>query len=178
MRSTAVLLLVGLVLLAPARVQASDGEAPSVLREPVSLGVATALGTIGTVVPLVAGGLTFIGLQTGGDAMSLVSSGIAIMAFGLALGPGLAHGYIGRRGYAAASTIVRMGLAVGLCVSTQLLFVAMIAAPIVGSGLLAWAIVDLALVPRMVEAANEARVSLVPWTDARGGTGLAVLGRF
>jgi hypothetical protein len=163
-----------LVLAAPAPAGAESDA-------PVSESTALAIGLTGTFVPIVAGGLIMTGMAVDDRwFQGYVAGTYAISALGLAIGPALAYGYMGKKLYASVSALARIGLA-GLAVGMMWtefpgIILSLTLFPVL---LGSWAIVDLALIRHVARKTNKRiETALAPWTDGRGGGGLALCGRF
>ncbi|MBW2262505.1 MAG: hypothetical protein JRG91_11075 [Deltaproteobacteria bacterium] len=173
-------LVMAMAMAAPAR---AESDAPASGSDaPVSESTALAIGLAGTFVPIVAGGLIMTGMAVDDRwFQGYVAGTYAFASLGLALGPALAYGYMGKKLYASLSALTRLGLA-GLGASMMwttgppgTILSLMIIPIILGS----WAIVDLALIRRVARKTNkQIETALAPWMDGRGGAGLAVCGRF
>lgn len=150
---------------------------PGVADAEVDGRAALTLGLTASLVPVAAGGLIMTGMAADDNHLMGYATGTYVVAgLGLALGPALAYGLMGKTLYASISAAARLAvgaLAVNVLWSWPGVILSMTLFPAI---LLTWAIVDLALIKRVARKTNE-NMALAPWTDGRGA-GLAVYGRF
>jgi hypothetical protein len=154
---------------------------PALGSEAVEEGRALAWGLSGTFVPLAAGGLV-IGIGMAVDDrvfFSAFTAAGALAMFGFAVGPAMAYGYMGRRIYAAVSSVAKIGivtLGVGQIFMHSMGMMLFLTAFL--PAMAASAVVELALIRHVARrSAGRIETAISPWAGPAGG-GLALTGRF